>query len=331
MAHAIDTNETAVVVAEMMTENTGTHMLDSGGASGRAWQRNQAAVSGADAGMTAAQFFNAQPVSKFGWPCVNPHENHRKPGDKLTAELWPSHSIFHWLTEACTFNGELDTLFNIYADNAGDDKYWMELAEEFPEWHAQLMARVQALDEHGDDDEESCEQFYNAPGGIYGDGNPVLVYTYNHENFLSQDIQFTYWEHDGEGHALIQIHNGADARGGLTKPRAFDTDVEGSAGVGILDYDRWCVSCDHCDVYWSSGDSQGYSRDGRTTVPALDDYSATDEPTDMAGRAFHAGRLAELHGDEKTIVIEQRGQYASDDTHVFCPECGIGELQPYIY
>ena len=27
-------------IAAMLTENTGTHMLDSGGANGRAWQRN---------------------------------------------------------------------------------------------------------------------------------------------------------------------------------------------------------------------------------------------------------------------------------------------------
>jgi hypothetical protein len=29
------------VIASMMTENTGTHMLDSGGAYGRHWQRNK--------------------------------------------------------------------------------------------------------------------------------------------------------------------------------------------------------------------------------------------------------------------------------------------------
>lgn len=45
-------NYTASKLAEMWTENTGTHMLDSGGDTGRKWQRN--------AGMTASDFM-AQP------------------------------------------------------------------------------------------------------------------------------------------------------------------------------------------------------------------------------------------------------------------------------
>ena len=34
------TTKTEQVIFEMLTENTGTHMLDSGGDDGRAWQRN---------------------------------------------------------------------------------------------------------------------------------------------------------------------------------------------------------------------------------------------------------------------------------------------------
>ena len=36
-------NETMIeqTIYNMLTENTGTHMLDSGGGSGRHWQRNQ--------------------------------------------------------------------------------------------------------------------------------------------------------------------------------------------------------------------------------------------------------------------------------------------------
>lgn len=45
------TTKTAEKLAEMFTENTGTHMLDSGGSTGRHWQRN--------AGKTAAEFLAA--------------------------------------------------------------------------------------------------------------------------------------------------------------------------------------------------------------------------------------------------------------------------------
>lgn len=47
----VELTRTAEKLAEMFTENTGTHMLDSGGASGRHWQRN--------AGKTAADFLAA--------------------------------------------------------------------------------------------------------------------------------------------------------------------------------------------------------------------------------------------------------------------------------
>lgn len=38
----INATQTEQIIYEMLTENTGRHMLDSGGDSGRAWQRNQA-------------------------------------------------------------------------------------------------------------------------------------------------------------------------------------------------------------------------------------------------------------------------------------------------
>ena len=36
-----DTRTTAEVIADMLRENTGKHFLDSGGAYGRHWERNQ--------------------------------------------------------------------------------------------------------------------------------------------------------------------------------------------------------------------------------------------------------------------------------------------------
>ena len=70
--------------------------------------------------------------------------------------------------------------------------------------------------------EEEAEENGSPIGGIYGDGEPITVNTYNHESLLSQTIQYTYWEDEDGGHVLLQIHGGADVRGGYTRPVIFD-------------------------------------------------------------------------------------------------------------
>jgi hypothetical protein len=49
-----------------------------------------------------------------------------------------------------------------------------------------------------------------------------VTYTYNFETLLSQDIQFIF--DAAEELVLLQIHNGCDARGGMTTPYAFYVD-----------------------------------------------------------------------------------------------------------
>src|SRR4051812_31448625 len=87
----------ATVVASMLVENTGTHMLDSGGAYGRSWQRNQAATKD----INPVDYFEAEPASYWNWPSVYPHPNFREGKDPsdFRAELHPTHSVYHWLTE----------------------------------------------------------------------------------------------------------------------------------------------------------------------------------------------------------------------------------------
>jgi hypothetical protein len=54
----------------------------------------------------------------------------------------------------------------------------------------------------------------------YGDAR--ISYSYNWENFLSQDIQYLNFEHAGQSFVLLQVHGGADARGGFTRPQVFE-------------------------------------------------------------------------------------------------------------
>ena len=77
-------------------------------------------------------------------------------------------------------------------------------------------------------------------------------YTYNEDNMLSQDIQFL--GPDRRDRLYLSIHNGADARGGLTMPRCF-------------------TLRDHKEDYWGMWTSEDVVITGNTTgSPEWDGY-----------------------------------------------------------
>ena len=78
----------------MLTENTGEHFLDSGGAYGRAWQRNQ----GID--------FDACPPSRVEFEVYH--------GDDLYINV--THSVYHWLEDRVEYNEELDTKYREFVE-----------------------------------------------------------------------------------------------------------------------------------------------------------------------------------------------------------------------
>ena len=91
--------ETQKLVYAMLTENTGVHMCDSGGANGRMWQRNQA--------KTNEDFDNEQEetIEKSEWTDKN--------GETYT-EYERTVSVFHYLSElelddVCDKFNELNT------------------------------------------------------------------------------------------------------------------------------------------------------------------------------------------------------------------------------
>ena len=101
--------DTQKLVYAMLTENTGSHMLDSGGAYGRNWSRNQA--------KTIEDFNNEQPqaIEKSEWT--------DKDG-KTHTEYERTVSIFHYLSEL-----ELDHLcVNFNARNTDCDNWDGDLA-----------------------------------------------------------------------------------------------------------------------------------------------------------------------------------------------------------
>jgi len=169
--------KTEKLVYAMLTENTGTHFLDSGGENGRMWQRNQV--------KTIEDFDNEQEatIEKSEWA--------DKDG-KVHTEYIRNVSIFHYLSEL-----ELDHVC---------DKF-NELNTNCLEWGGDISWGVCQA---GADfleliNMESTHQFN----------------TYNGDSDLSQVLQGSWLDMDGEPYLLLQIHGGADVRGGYTDAKLF--------------------------------------------------------------------------------------------------------------
>jgi len=228
---------TAQVLHDLLTENTGTHFLDSGMSCGRHWQRNQ-----------GRSFENEKPATlNASWGYLD-----------ITVNL------YHWLKGRLEYNEELDQRFHTFA-TTGEMKgeHWLACADAF----MKVLA---------DEAEENGTAF----GGIYGEGEPVIVNTYNHASLLSQVIQYYYWEDEDGEHVLLQVHGGADVRGGYTRPVAFD--LNGMSDCAMFEDCRATVVCSDtanrpeqlridggsdggpCGVYWDldGGYWTGYDNDG---------------------------------------------------------------------
>lgn len=206
-------------IAQALTENTGTHILDSGGTDGRMWQRN--------AGKTAADF--------AAEPCA-------------TVDEWGiTISTFHYLAHA------------------------LELADDHPA--AELLADI--ADAHPDEPWGEVVEMLRNTSRFLGGTTTETWNTYNHEyDRLSQVLQGFTLTMPGDDRAIlcVQIHNGADPRGGYTQPYLFahkrtgsDPDYADTAFViAACDAQVWC-DADTCDyaIYLNGGDA--HTADGDDT------------------------------------------------------------------
>lgn len=106
-ATATETMTTDEVLVSMLTENTGRHFLDSGGAYGRNWERN--------AGKTVADFLAAPEVDLSMWE-----------RDGNTVVEYVTLDVFHFLRQRCDFDAELDGRFRDFAmsDEWADESWF---------------------------------------------------------------------------------------------------------------------------------------------------------------------------------------------------------------
>lgn len=168
--------DTKQLVYEMLTQNTGKHMLDSGGSENRGWQKNQKKT-------------------------IEDFENEEEEFYQLDAKYKEIHrtvSVFHYLTN----NLEIDDIceeFNKIQDRSDN-------------WDADCQmygVSLEAFEFLKEIEDFEIERSWN---------------TYNGESDLSQILQGSNIDMCGENYVLIQIHNGADARGGYTDAKLFKMD-----------------------------------------------------------------------------------------------------------
>jgi hypothetical protein len=188
-------------------------------------------------------------------------------------------NVYHFLKDRLTLSEKLDRKFKRFCNRPENaDESYFALVAKF----------VDTLD----------------ASGLYGEGSPLTVNTYNGEDLLSQVIQFTLFRLDHTDYVILQIHGGADVRGGYTTPRVFE--VNGDATC-MFDNARATIYCtgdrNACGAYWDTENGCSWHRDGNYVGPGqLQDYDRTSEEK---GETWEAGKLHVLA-----------------DRSALCPCCG---------
>jgi len=283
------------VIYSMITENTGRHMLDSGGAYGRHWERNSK--------RSLQDFVQAPPVT-FKASVYN---------ERLEFNVMKS--LFHHLAnnlELCEYENKLwltwDKLHSDWSYSDSEYGFYNAMLERDTKW-----IQKKPFLEHGD---------YN-PSDF--EGEHFSGYTYNDENILSQD--FVYYIMGD--YVFIQTHNGCDARGGFSQPRLFKLNQWDNY---LFDYDRYTIGCDREDSH--SWDFDRYYENDSNTDIKLNDAEFLEVETEAEIKAMCQvvpASQAELMPEvEPRKVYNPTGKILVCDNKAYCPICG-SELTAYTF
>ena len=250
------------VIAAMLRENTGTHILDSGGAYGRNFERNQ------------SRDFEAEPPVTLSFSFWGEEDNW---------EMDIRISTYHFLCEkVCLVPNDYQVIWEKFIKLSDEDEHWLSLMQKFPGFFNFYM-----------------DMWYHSESGeappvslAYGmyDFNTEAgntVNTYNHESLLDQVLQYTFWEDTGGCQlVLLQVHGGCDVRGGYSAPQFFRTDeyaLLGDCRATILP-EGWAEDENGIRILWDTDDG-GYHwyYDGCCGLNAgkqLETYEASRNPED---------------------------------------------------
>jgi hypothetical protein len=167
------------LVYKMLTTNTGSHMLDSGGVGGRMHERNA---------KLSLKDFRARPEATL--------ELIRERSGSLYPDV--TIDVFHYLTNALSLD-EVCNKFN---------------SRKVSNWDSTEFYGV------SDKGQEFLLTYFKVEGESFN--------TYNYDSNFSQILQGRELIHldSGDKYVLLQVHGGADARGGYTDAKLFRLEAE---------------------------------------------------------------------------------------------------------
>ena len=179
-------DNTGDVLKAMFTENTGAHMLDSGGVYGRHFEKN------------AARDFDSEPayiVEASIW------------GGK--AELEVQANTYQWLSEKLQHAPELQEEFDGWVADPENERE-----------HCHHLADMEEWIEHRFPECGGWEQDGTGPVVVNTyNHESILDQTLQFAVFTPEDHE--YEDALGDSYVLLQVHGGCDVRGGYTAPRVF--------------------------------------------------------------------------------------------------------------
>jgi len=241
------TTEADEVVKAQLTENTGRHLLDSGGAYGRHWEENQ----------------DNPPWKQPAWD-VN--------------DGWVTHNVYDFMVG--TFDRDrlcvaLETALYAYSYTAERKRAaWLRCAESFADaiLGRELSAPMLRSLGVGEFADGVIGYQSEVSGGAYRDG-PAGSSTYNTYNgefhTLSQCLQGVSIGGPYAEYVIMQVHGGCDILGGYTAPRVYNT--WGEAWIP-MEYNYYCENCG-----WSDAESCVYRDDSVIYQPSIDPFELEDE------------------------------------------------------
>lgn len=182
-------NKLEKTIYEMLTENTGIHILDSGMGHDRHWQKNQE--------KTLKDFQNESPIS-WGIEDYRSQENKNQP--LTSSDIVYTISLFHYLQSVLSIDDVCEKFNKL----------------ECKEWDSGFYGISKKQEKY------LLEKLELKPVG-------EAFNTYDGDSTLSQVLQGQYFSNDGTDipdYVLLQIHNGCDIRGGYTNAKLFKLEAD---------------------------------------------------------------------------------------------------------
>lgn len=301
--------KTEDVLISTLLENTGRSLLDSGGEPdgkggfrygyGRNWERNNAA--GAEAIKSAPESTVEFREYKGKLEVNVTHSVYHWLAGRLDydEELDQMFSIFAAgpaCPDTCMLNAPDEkrgttihdcTCGNERKRQKQEQKGWLELMEGFVERLQQKEHEAGCASQGNEDYEDAMRDIGEECDCILKRGTasedfsyvgkaPMTVNTYNGEDLLSQTLQWTGFSlpQDGDDYILLQIHGGADVRGGYTRPRVFRVGIDEHS---ILDNARGSIYCSNPECRlpppkpWTDPQGKLHTYEGNSTNWSSDD------------------------------------------------------------